>query len=137
MKSTPHVLVCVTDPIRSYELISLGRRLADEQVLPLKVIAVLRNRKDEKNAEIMQTWYNLCAKCKAELTVLFHENQALTVAVTAKQTGATHLVCDAPIVAGHDFVRCVRELLPDIPVSIVDTDNQLLTFPPLAIKTVS
>ncbi len=137
MKSTPHILVCVTDQIGSHCLIAAGRKIADEQHLPLKVICVLRNRENEKNADIMQTLYNLCAKYQAELTVLFHQNPVLTVAVTAKQTGAAHLICGTPVVAGHDFIAFIREILPKIPLSVIDADGSAVTFPPIAVKTVS
>lgn len=137
MKSTPHILVSITDQPGSYRLISAGRRLADEQQLPLKVIAVLKNRQDEKNADVMQTLYNLCAKYRAELTILFHQNPALTVAITAKQTDAAHLICSTPAVAGYDFIAFLRETLPDIPLSIVEADGSIVTFPPCAVKTVS
>ena len=137
MKSTPHILVCVTDQPGSHKLIGFGREFADEQNLPLKVICVLRNRENEKNADIMQTLYNICAKYQAELTVLFHKNPALAIAITAKQTSATHLICGTPIVAGHEFIAFIREMLPEIPMSIIDADGSIVTFPPLAVKTVS
>lgn len=131
MTQTPHLLVCITNPARGYALISQGRTLADEQQLPLKVIAVLRHQ----NAAEMQTLYNLCAKFSAELTVLFRRNPAVTAAITAKQTGATGVLCDLPPIAGHDFVACLRELLPDAPLWILDETDTWLTFPPQTIKT--
>lgn len=136
MNPTPHLLVCVTDPARGLELISIGRQLADKQEMDLKVLAVLRHPKDPKNATVMQTLYNLCARFSAELTVLFRKNPALTMAMTAKRTDAAGLLCDVPPIAGQDFVACLRELLPDISISVLDESDTLLTFPPRTVHTV-
>lgn len=137
LKSTPHILVCVTDPADSHRLIAAGRTIADEHDLPLKVICVLPHHAGKKHAEIMQKLYNICVKHQAELTVLFHENPALTIAIAAQKAGAAHLLCGTPIVAGPDFIAFIREMLPNVPLSVVNADDTVITFPPLAVQTVS
>ena len=130
MNAIPHLLVCIIDPVHAWELVCAGRKTADEQALPLKVLAVLPNPKDSKNADVMQTLYNICARFTAELTVLFRKDAAHAVAVTAKQTNTRLLLCDLPPIAGHDFVAQIRECLPELPVTVMDETGAFLPFPP-------
>ena len=110
--------------------------MADKQAIPLKVLAILPNPKDSKNADVMQTLYNICARFTAELTILLRKDAARAITATAKQTGARLLLCDLPPIAGIDFVAHLKESLPELPLTVMDETGDFLSFPPQVIHTV-
>ena len=126
------VLVCVTVQPSCRRLIVAGRALAEQYGVPLRVVSVLPKRLvSPKTADALQTLYNISGKLGAEMTVFFNDEVALTVAVHARQSEVVHLVSGMPEADSNTFVGTIRELLPEIPLSLVDQDGQMFTFPSL------
>lgn len=126
------VLVCVTVQPSCHRLIVAGKSLAEQYGVPLRVVSVLPKRLvSPKTADALQTLYNISGKLGAEMTVFFNDEVALTVAVHARQSDVIHLVSGMPEADSNAFVETIRELLPDIPLSLVDQDGQMVTFPAL------
>ena len=125
-----HVLVCVTDQTCCRRLITAGAAIAEKLNVPVKVISVQPEGLVSKRAsEALQVLYNISAKLGAEMTVYFNDNPALTVAVHARQTNAIHIVSGAPGPNSNMFIETIKGLLPEIPLSVVDADEHLITFP--------
>ena len=125
-----HVLVCVTDQPSCRRLIMAGDAIAQKYHVPVKVVTVLNpGLVSAKTADVLQTLYNIAGRLGAEMTVHFNDSPALTVAVHARQNNAIHLVSGSPGTNSNLFIETIRGLLPEIPVSIVDDEQHMLTFP--------
>lgn len=132
-KPQANVLVCVTDPSSCHRLILAGMAIAEQYDIPVKVVSIVpQSVITPVIAQNLQTLYNIAGRLGAEMTVYFNDEPALTAAVHARQTNAQHLVSGAPGTDSTFFLETVKGLLPEIPISIVDPDEQMYTFPALA-----
>ena len=125
-----NVLVCVTDQPSCRRLIVAGASIAQRLELPLKVVCVRpEGLVSPKTAEALQVLYNISGKLGADMTVYFNDDPALTVAVHARQINAAHIVSGAPGANSNLFIETVKGLLPELPLSIVDANEHIVTFP--------
>ena len=63
------------------------------------------------------------------MTVYFNDSPALTVAVHARQINAVHIVSGSPGTDSNTFIETIKGLLPETPMTIVDNEQQMITFP--------
>lgn len=125
-----NVLVCVTDQPSCRRLILAGSKIAEQYQVPVKVLSVLPPAfVSEKTAEVLQTLTNISGKLGAEMTIYFNDDAALTAAVHARKTNAVHIVSGSPGADSNLFIETVKGLLPEIPMSIVDAEEHIVTFP--------
>lgn len=125
-----HVLVCVTDQTSCRRLITAGVAIAEKLQVPVKVVSVQpEGLVSKKASEALQVLYNISAKLGADMTVYFSDDPALTVAVHARQAGAIHIVSGAPGANSNLFIEMIKGLLPEVPLSVVDADEHMVTFP--------
>lgn len=126
------ILIC-TDERASYKrLVTVGESLSKEQHRPLSVLSVQPNELvTPSTAESIQILHNIAYGTGAEITVLFSDSPVLTFAVFAKQINAAEIVVDKAWMKGDVVFRTLRDLTPEIPLSVLDEDNQLVTFPPI------
>ena len=130
-----NVLVCVTDQPSCRRLILAGAAIAEKLQVPVKVVSVQpAGLVSPRNAEDLQILYNISAKLGADMTVYFSDEAALTVAVHARQTNAIQIVSGAPGTNSNLFIETIKGLLPELPLSIVDEDEHIVTFPGVATK---
>ncbi len=125
-----NVLVCVTDQPSCRRLILAGHAIAQKYQATVKVVTVLKpGLVSPRTADALQTLYNIAGRLGAEMTVYFNDSPALTVAVHARQINAIHIVSGSPGANSNAFLEMIKGLLPETPVSIVDEDEQIITFP--------
>ena len=125
-----NVLVCVTDQPSCRRLILAGDAIAQKYQVPVKVVTVLKpGLVSSKTADVLQTLYNIAGRLGAEMTVYFNDSPALTVAVHARQTNAVHIVSGSPGTDGNTFIETIKGLLPKTPMTIVDNEQRMITFP--------
>ncbi len=125
-----NILVCVTDQLSCERLIRTGAEIAKEKGVPVQVVSVLPEALVSDNtAFIMQKLYNTANSLGAEMTFYFNSDPALTVVVHAKKSGATHIVSGTPGANSTLFFETIKSLLPDLPITIINTENHLYTFP--------
>lgn len=130
--STANVLVCVTDQLSCERLILTGAEIAKKYGVPVKVLSILpEGLISESTAAILQNLYDTASSLGAEMTFYFNSEPALTAAVHASKTGAIHIVSGTPGADSNLFIETIKGLLPELPVSIVDADNHVYTFPAL------
>ena len=128
--SSANVLVCVTDQPSCRRLILAGDSIAKRYAIPVKVVTVLKpGLISPKTAETLQTLYNIAGRLGAEMTVFFNDDPALTGAVHARQTNAVHLVSGSPGMESSRFLETIKGLLPELPVTMVDEHEQMMTIP--------
>ena len=100
-----NVLVCVTDQPSCRRLIVAGASIAQRLELPLKVVCVRpEGLVSPKTAEALQVLYNISGKLGADIS-------------------------GAPGANSNLFIETVKGLLPELPLSIVDADEHIVTFP--------
>lgn len=125
-----NVLVCVTDQLSSERLIRAGAAIASEYGVPVHVISVLpEGLVSQSTTAVLQSLYDTASSLGAEMTFYFNSEPAITAAVHARQTGAIHIVSGAPGAESNLFIETIKSLLPELPMSIVDADSRLYTFP--------
>lgn len=119
------VMVCVTQQESCSRLIEAGARIAKEENIPLSVISVFKES-NGMNANIGGALENLfaCAqKYNASMNVYFNNSPALVVAVAAKKNRASVLVTGFPAEGSSGFIARIREILPEIPITMVDSES--------------
>ncbi|MDD2362706.1 MAG: hypothetical protein PHH84_07130 [Oscillospiraceae bacterium] len=125
-----NVLVCVTDQLSCERLIRTGAAIAKKKGIPVQVVSVLpETLVSDNTACVMQKLYDTANSLGAEMTFYFNSDPALTVVVHAKKSGATHIVSGTPGTDSTLFIETIKSLLPDLPITIINTDNRLYTFP--------
>lgn len=125
-----NVLVCVTDQLSCERLIRTGAAIAKKQGVPVQVVSVLPEGFVSANtASVLQNLYDTANALGAEMTFYFNSDAALTVTVHAKKSGAVHIVSGTPGADSSFFIETIKNLLPDLPITIVDADSRLFTFP--------
>lgn len=126
----PNVLVCVTDQPSSERLIRAGAEIAKENNLALNVVSVLpKSFVSESTAKILQDLYDTANSLGAEMFFYFNSDPALTIAVHARKRGTVHIVSGKPGANSNMFIETIRGLLPQLPLSIVDSDERIITIP--------
>ena len=132
-QSSANVLVCVTDQPSCRRLILAGDTIARRSGIPVKVVTILPpGTVSARTADTLQTLYNIAGKLGAEMTVYFNDEPALTAAVHARKTNAVHIVSGSPGAQSTLFVATIKSLLPEVPLSVVDENEQMLTFPAMS-----
>lgn len=86
----------------------------------------------KQTASVLQNLYDIASSLGAEMTFYFNNEPALTAAVHASQNGAIHIVSGTPGADSNLFIETVKGLLPELPMSLVDADGRLFTFPAIA-----
>lgn len=135
MNSTPSpcVLVCVTDQLSCERLIRAGAAIAKSKDIPVSVVSVLpEGLVSEKTASVLQGLYDTASALGAEMNFYFNSEPALTAAVHAKTNGAVQIVSGTPGPDSTLFIETIKTLLPDIPMTIVDADDRMYTFPAIS-----
>ena len=125
------VMVCITDQPACNDLIAAAAEIAAARDLPLVAVTVLpTGLVSEYTADRLQTLYNIAGRHGARLLVLFNDAPALTVAVTARQQEAVHLVVGSPGPGSNRFIEMIKGILPEVPLTVVDKNAQAdITFP--------
>ena len=132
-QSSANVLVCVTDQPSCRRLILAGDTIARRSGIPVKVVTILPpGTVSARTADTLQTLYNIAGKLGAEMTVYFNDEPALTAAVHARKTNAVHIVSGSPGAQSNLFVETIKSLLPEVPLSVVDKNEQMLPFPAMS-----
>lgn len=111
------VLASIADDPAYNEILTVAKNISTEYALPLIAVTVLPSGQiSDYTSKRVQTLYNIAERHGAELLVLFNDNPALSVAVTAQQKNAAHLVFGPP--RSGRFIEIVKAILPEIPFTI-------------------
>lgn len=119
------VMVCVTPQSACARLIAAGARVAKEKSLPLKVISVFResNGLNANENGVLESLFEYTRKYDAAMDIYFNDSPALVVAVAAKKNNAATLVTGFPAEGSSGFIAKIHEILPDLPVTMVDEQS--------------
>lgn len=120
----PCVMVCVTPQRSCARLIEAGARIAEREGVPLKVISVFRESSglNANEGGALETLFECAKNFDASMNVYFNDSPALVIAVAAKKNNAVTLVTGFPAEGSSGFIARIHELLPELPVTMVDND---------------
>ena len=118
-------MVCVTPQQSCQRLIEAGARIAREEKLPLSVISVFKEkcRLNANEGGVLEELFQCTKKYNANMDIFFNDSPALVVAVAAKKSNASTLVTGFPAQGSSGFIARVHEILPDLPITMVDNKS--------------
>lgn len=121
----PCVMVCVTPQESCSRLIEAGARIAKEENVPLSVISVFResNGLNANEGGVLETLYECAREHDASMNIYFNNSPALVVAVAAKKMNASTLVTGFPAEGSSGFIARIHDVLPDLPITMVDGES--------------
>ena len=118
-------MVCVTQQESCSRLIEAGARIAKEENLPLSVISVFKESKgmNANSGGALEELFICAQKYNASMNVYFNDSPSLVVAVAAKKNHASTIVTGFPADGSSGFIARIHEILPDIPITMVDSES--------------
>lgn len=132
MKNERSVLVCATLQTSSENLIRAGKAIADKSSAELEIVTVIPIDNEERkfDPEALDRLYTSAKKYGGEMAVYFSDDPIMTVcAHTARQNPIT-LVTGFPGERSNNFISLIRLILPDVPISMVDSKGLVYNMLP-------
>ena len=124
-KKHPCIMVCVTPQESCARLIEAGARIAKEENLPLEVISVFRQSSglNANENNVLENLFECAKNFNASMNIFFNDSPALVVAVATKKQNASTLVTGFPAEGSSGFIARIHELVPDLPITMVDNES--------------
>lgn len=118
-------MVCVTPQHSCARLIEAGARIAAQENLPLSVISVFKEKNglNANEGGALENLFECAKKYNAGMNIYFNDSPALVVAVSAKKNNASTLVTGFPAEGSSGFIARIHEILPELPITMVDNDS--------------
>lgn len=118
-------MVCVTPQDSCARLIEAGARIAKQENLPLSVISVFKEKNgfNANEGGALENLFECAKKYDAGMNIYFNDSPALVVAVSAKKNNASTLVTGFPAEGSSGFIARIHEILPELPITMVDKDS--------------
>ena len=118
-------MVCVTPQHSCARLIEAGARIANQENLPLSVISVFKEKNglNANEGGALENLFECAKKFNAGMNIYFNDSPALVVAVSAKKNNASTLVTGFPAEGSSGFIARIHEILPELPITMVDNDS--------------
>ena len=118
-------MVCVTPQHSCARLIEAGARIAAQENLPLSVISVFKEKNglNANEGGALENLFECAKKYNAGMNIYFNDSPELVVAVSAKKNNASTLVTGFPAEGSSGFIARIHEILPELPITMVDNDS--------------
>ncbi len=117
------VTVFVTPQSSCARLIEAGAEIAAAEGKKEIVISVINPLTGSKSKELNELYAEV-EKHNANMNVYFNSEPVLTAAVAAKRFNTSTIITGYPGENSMGFISYLHELLPDIPIIMIDTDNR-------------
>ena len=134
MKKQKTVLVCITPQESSKQLVKSGRAIAEKHGANLEVVSVLPLNDDDGQHKIepdtIEKLYQTAKSENGEMAVYFSDDPILTVSAHIAKRKPLTLVVGFPGEKSNNFISAIHLLLPDVPVSMVDTKGVIYNILP-------
>ncbi len=125
------VLICVTPQKSCARLIEAGIEIAREENREAVVLTVIGNQY-KNDLAALNYLYDIVERNNIQMKMYFNNEPAITAAVVAKRFAAGCIVTGLPEDNGGRFISLFRDLLPDIPVTMVGVDKTRFKLLPAA-----
>lgn len=132
------VMVCVTQQQSCSRLIEAGARIAKEEKLPLRVVSVFKesNGLNANDGGVLENLFECSQRYNATMNVYFNDSPALVIAVVAKKNHASTLVTGFPAEGSNGFIARIHEILPELPITMVDGESNEYKIIPVDMEDV-
>ena len=134
MKKEKTVLVCITPQESSKQLVKAGKALADKHEAKLEVVSVLpfkeKSGQHKIQADIIEKLYQTAKSESGEMAIYFSDDPILTVSAHIAKREPITLVVGFPGEKSNDFISTIHLLLPEVPISMVDTQGTIYNILP-------
>ena len=130
MNNTKTVLVCVTAQRSSEALVRAGKSLAEKNKAELEVVSVLPVAEGEQrfDPEALENIYRTAKNQGGKMAVYFSDDPILTVAAHIAKRKPLTVVTGFPGKDRNDFISFIRLLVPETPITMVDSEGRLYTM---------
>ncbi len=124
---TKCVLVCVTPQLSCERLIKAGELIAMENRMPLRVLSVFGEKESasSETSMILEALYEAARMADASMSIYFNDSPDILAAVVAHKENAGILVTGFPRERSSGFIAKIHEILPDIPIAMVDENSNV------------
>ncbi|MBQ4625989.1 MAG: hypothetical protein IJB45_01915 [Clostridia bacterium] len=124
-KKNSSVVVCVTPQDSCLRLIEAGARIAKEENKPLVVLSVFREKNglNANEGGALEKLYECARIFNARMSIYFNDSPAIVAAVAAKKENASTFVTGFPAEGSSGFIARIHELIPELPITMVDKDG--------------
>lgn len=118
-------MVCVTPQESCSRLIEAGARIAREENAPLVVLSVFRESSglNANEGGALENLYECAREHNAAMNIYFNNSPALVITVAAKKMNASTLVTGFPAEGSSGFIARIHDILPDLPITMVDGES--------------
>ena len=134
MKKEKTVLVCITPQESSKQLVKAGKALADKHETKLEVVSVLplqiKDGQHKIESDVIENLYQTAKNENGEMAIYFSDDPILTVSAHIAKRDPITLVVGFPGERSNNFISLIHLLLPDIPISMVDTKGTIYNILP-------
>lgn len=117
------VMVFVTPQSSCARLIEAGAEIAEKESCKETVVSII-NTQFENKIEELNELYAEVEKHSANMNVYFNNEPVLTAAVVAKRLNAKTIITGFPGENSMGFSSYLHELLPDIPIIMIDMESR-------------
>lgn len=132
MKNERTVLVCVTAQSSSENLIHAGKAMADKNRAELEIITVIPIENEERkfDPEALDRLYCCAKKNGGEMAIYFSDDPIMTVCAHIAKHKPLTLVTGFPGEKSNNFISLIHLILPEIPISMVDSKGTVYNMLP-------
>jgi hypothetical protein len=116
------VMIFVTPQSSCARLIEAGSKIAAKEHKRAVIVSVVKENNQE-NINALNDLYECVEKNHVDMNLYFNDDPYITSAVAAKRFNASVIITGFPGERGSGFIFSVHELLPDIPIIMIDYDN--------------
>ena len=134
MKKEKTVLVCITPQESSKQLVKSGKAIAEKHSANLEVVSVLplctEKGEHKFDPDTIEKLYQTANSENGEMAVYFSDDPILTVSAHIAKRKPLTLVVGFPGEKSNNFISAIHLLLPDVPISMVDTQGVIYNILP-------
>lgn len=124
-KKQSSVIVCVTPQDSCARLIEAGARIAEKENKSLIVLSVFKEKNglNANEGGALEILYEAARKYNARMSIYFNDSPALVAAIVSKKENASVFVTGFPEEGSSGFIARFHELVPELPVTMVDKNS--------------
>lgn len=132
MKNERTVLVCATAQASSEGLIHAGKIMAEKNHAELEIVSVvpLEDEKRKFDPLELDKLYNYAKNNGGEIAVYFSDDPIMTVCAHIAKKKPLTIVVGFPGEKSNNFISLMHLILPDVPISMVDTKGTVYNILP-------
>ncbi len=139
MSNNRTVLVCVTPQESSNALVKAGKVIADKHDANLEVVSVLPLQQGERYIDptVLECLHQTARSQNGEMAIYFSDDPILTICAHIAKRKPITLVVGFPGEKSNKFISTIHLILPDVPISMVDTNGTVYNILPYETSSVA